>query len=201
MRQSWEKRCKALKRTTRLSVIILLAIFVLVSCTQRDTAPQTNNSIQQEQSDTDKEVTALKSKYSAADFYTDDIKYSAEITDNYKEQTLYAPIISIDDVFYSGDDLFMYVAETWSNEHFLLKITPEQYSTIKTLHNDFLKFDLHIVFKLSNIEPMIPTLNADFYFDVKNSDDVLTDEESSLSFNSKIIRGELIDIIETQSQY
>lgn len=183
----------------RFTVIILLAIFILAGCTQRDTTHQTNSSTQQEQSDTDKEVTALKSKHSAIDFYTKDVKFSAEITDDYKEQNLYAPITSIDDVFYSGDDLFMYAAEAMSNEHFLLKITPEQYSMIKTLHNDFLNFGLHIVFKLNNIEPMIPTLNADFCFDMQYSDDVWVDEESSLSFRSRIIRGELIDIIDTNS--
>lgn len=188
-----------MKKTKRLSVVILLVISLLSGCAQKDTEQRMNANTQHEQSETDKEVAVLKNKYSATDFYTDDVIFSAELTDKCKNKNLYAPLISIDDVFYLEDELFMYAAETMSNEHFLLKITPEQYSSIKTLHNDFLKFGLHIVFKLDNVEPMIPTMNADFYFNVQYPDDVLVDEESSLSFSSRIIKGELIDIIEIQN--
>ena len=186
-----------MKKIIRFFVVILIVVLSLSGCTQKNTAHLTADSASQEQSKSGKEILALKNKYAATDFYTDDIKFSAEITDVYKGKNLYAPITCIDDIFYIGEELFMYVDESLSNEHFLLKISPEQYSVIKTLHNDFLNFGLHIVFRLDNIEPMIPNMNADFYFDIQITDDVLADEESSLSFSARIIKGELVDIIES----
>lgn len=180
----------------KLAVVILLAVSVLTACEQTDVEFQTNDNIQQESSETDKKIATLKSKYLATDFYTKDTEFSAEITDNYKEQNLYISVTHIDDVFYSGDELFMYISESMNNEHFLLKITPEQYSVIKSLHNDFFKADLHIVFKLDNIEPFIPAITANFYLDIRNAADISTDEDSYLSLDARIIKGELIDILE-----
>lgn len=90
-------------------------------------------------------------------------------------------------------------AETWGNEKFLLKITQEQYSVIQSLHSDYLDYILHIIFTIDNIEPMFPTLSADFYFDISGSDGILDDECASVSFDSQIIRGTLVDIIEVRN--
>ena len=52
-----------------------------------------------------------------------------------------------------------------------------------------------IVFTLDNIETMLPTLRADFDFDISAPDDISTNEETSVYFDSRIIHGTLVDII------
>lgn len=183
-------------QTKKIAVVVLFVASVLTACGQTDVEFETTDSVQQELSETDKKVATLKSKYSATDFHTKDTEFSAEIIDNYKGQNLYISVMRIDDVFYSDDELFMYILETMSDEHFLLKITPEQYSVIQSLHNDFFATSLHIVFKLDNIEPLIPAMTANFYLDIRNTDDISTDEDSYLSLGARIIKGELIDILE-----
>ena len=191
-----EKEARALGQTKKIAVVVLFVASVLTACGQTDVEFETTDSVQQELSETDKKVATLKSKYSATDFHTKDTEFSAEIIDNYKGQNLYISVMRIDDVFYSDDELFMYILETMSDEHFLLKITPEQYSVIQSLHNDFFATSLHIVFKLDNIEPLIPAMTANFYLDIRNTDDISTDEDSYLSLGARIIKGELIDILE-----
>ena len=178
-------------------LIIMLFISTLSGCTQKNS--QTNNDTQETQSETeqsqseiDKEIAELKRKYSAIDFDTDDIEFSVELTDNYKGHNLYAELFSIDDVFRSDGELFMYASDIWNNDHFLLKITPEQYNAIQPNHTSLTSW--HTIFKLDNVEPMIPSVNGNFSFDIYAPDDISVDEDAYLSFDSRIIYGELVDM-------
>lgn len=184
------------KNLLRFIFTLLLVCFALAGCLNQDTQQQINESNQSEQSRIDEIINTFKDKYSALDFNieSDNVSFSAEIVDKYRGMNVYASILHIDDVFYLDDDLYLY-AESW-DEQFMLKITPEQYSAIKELNNSYFDFGLHIIFNIDNVEPMIPVLDANFYFDISSPDDVSADNDTSVSFNSRIIKGTLIDIIE-----
>lgn len=186
-----------MKNIKILSGVVLFVFLFMSGCSTKDTKPRMDNKEQQDQTEQINIIETFKKKYSAVELETEGIKFSAEITDNYKYKNIYSPILYVEDVFYSDNELFMY-AENFSDTKFLLKITPEQYSKINTYNNDFLFSELHIVFSLNNIEPMFPSLNARFYFDISDPDDALSDEDISLSYDTRIIRGSLIDIIEIQ---
>lgn len=183
--------------------ILVLFVFVisLVGCSQTDAEKTTQNNTAQEkshQSEIDKKVADFKERYNAIDFDTsvEGCAFSVDKVDMCKNKNLFSPISYIDDVFYYENDMFLY-AETWDDEKFLLKITSEQYSKIKTFDNDSTSaFNLYIVFSLENIEPMLPSLDAYFSFDISSHEDIWSDYDISSSFDTKIIKGTLVDISE-----
>lgn len=183
--------------------VFCFLLFFTSSCSAKDVPPKNaqpkDNNKLQEQSEKDKIVEGFKNRYSAIELNNvcDDTSFSVEIADKCKGKSIYSQILYINDAFYSGEDLYMY-AEFFDNTKFLLKITQEQYSKIQTLHNYNFEASLHIIFSLDNIEPMIPTLQADLYFDITRYDNILDDENVSLSFDSRIIKGNLVDIMEVQ---
>lgn len=183
---------------SRFLAILLIIAFFVSGCSSKGNI-QTDNTKIQEQSEEDKTqktVEDFKNKYSAVEinYENDDNNFSAEIVDKFKGKNIYLSIMYIEDVFYSDEDLYMYV-DSWGDSKFLFKITQEQYSTIRAMHND-IDYDIHAIFTLDNIESMLPSLEADFEFYISGPDDVSSDEYASLSLDSRIIHGTLVDIIE-----
>ena len=178
--------------------VLLLVAFFISGCSSKENT-QTNNSKTQEQSaeaETLKVVENFKEKYSAIElelYNEGGSNFSAEIVDKIKGKNIYLSIMYIEDIFYSDGDLYMCV-DSLGDSHFLFKITQEQYSTIRAMHND-IDYDIHAIFTLDNIEPMLPTLDADFEFYISGPDDVSSDEYASVSLDSRIIHGTLVDII------
>lgn len=182
-----------------LAVLMLVAFFIS-GCSPKENAQIDTNKMQ-EQSEKDKGqkiIEDFKNKYSAIEldpFTIDYSKFSAEIADDFKGKNIYS-LFYISDVFYLDNNLYMYT-EHWSDYKILLQITPEQYSIIKSMHD---KNDnpVHTVFTLDNIEPMLPTIEGEFTFYISESDDVSSDEYASISLDSRIIHGTLVDIIDVQ---
>ena len=176
-------------------IFFLFSIFFnICGCSQRAIPLIDNNAEQQQGVKNDKCIEEVKDKYSAIELDSEEDMFSAEIVDNYKGQNIYSSILDIDDIFYSDGELFMH-AEGW-DEEYLLKITPEQYSKIKLLNSD--SFDIHIVFTLENVKPLIPSIDANFVFHLTNSDKLSTDEDVSVSLDSQMFQGSLIDIMEIE---
>lgn len=188
------------KTVKAISYVSLCLLFILTGCVQQENQQPINNDNYKKNTQNDEFVDVFKEKNEAIDLYfeSEGEKFSAEVVDNYKGKNIYASIFCIDDVFYLNNDLFMY-AENWKDEKFLLKISPEQYSNIKNLNNDSSVFDMHIIYNLENIEPMFPSLNGSFSFDIYAPGDLSTDTDEFISFNSRIIRGTLVDIIELKN--
>lgn len=181
-----------------LYISILFSLCVLSGCSQSPAQTQTDADTVYDKAETDAAIDSFIKKYNAVNFADEinNIRFSAQIADNYTGKNIYMSILGINDIFYSDNELFM-CAESWYGEHILLKITSEQYSAIQSLSNDYVDFgNLHIIFTLNNAKPMFPTLNADFSFDISTPDDILADEDLSTSFDTKVIQGALVDIME-----
>ena len=188
--------------------LLLFSIFVLLGCSQQDAKDKSQN---EERATVDIEITEkykvfdeIKLKYNAVDF---DFKYdwfSVDIVDTYKGKNLFAEIRTIYDVFYIGDDMYMNVYMShFYEEVILLKITPEQYSKIKTLdYKDYGvgKFNSPtcVIFTLDNIEKEFSTLDAWFDFSIGDKSLDNFDYDLSDSYHTRILKGTLIDIVETE---
>lgn len=183
-------------------VTIIFTFLALPGCARQTLVLDEAPDIKQERavSDTnDKIISNIKKKYSAVDFRVDenDILFSADVVDEYGDKNVIAQNISIIDVFYDDNDsLFMY-AECWDDEKYKLKITPEQYSKIKTFTSGGFDSDICAVLNLENIEPMVPELDAYFTFDISIPERYFREEDSLFtSFGTRVICGTLIDIFE-----
>lgn len=185
-----------MKKNYQFLAVLLLVVFFISGCSPKDST-QADNSPQEQstEDETQKIVDNFKNKYSAVELYNEyeNVNFSAEIVDKSKGKNIYSPLCWIDDIFYSGNDLYM-CAELFGDSSGLFKITQEQYSAILSMYDDD-SIDLHVVFTLDNIETMLPTLSANFDFYISSPDDTSTDEETSVYFDSRIIHGTLVDII------
>ena len=188
-----------MRKFGRVSIILLFIAVFMSGCSPKDDT-QSDSLVSQEQYEKkQKLIDNFKNKHSAIDLDNDydDVTFSAEIVDKCKEKNIYSPVYYISDVFYSDDELYMY-AESWGDSMLLLKITQEQYATIQSLVDGSMNYNLHTVFTLDNIEPMLPTLRADFEFTIFAPDDHESNSDIFVSYDSKVIHGTLVDIIEIQ---
>ena len=190
-------------RSIRILLIAfsLLASCVFPSCSQEsDGFSNGYGEFQGDAGQTEREkiIEDFKTRHSAVELEYENSRFSAEKVDNYKGKNILTEISHIDDIFYSEDGMLMSVGSWLRDDNYLLNVTQEQYSKIKSLNYNNINYDIYIIFTLDNIEPLIPTLNAEFYFDLSTPDDVLAAEDASVSFDSHVIQGTLVDIIEVE---
>lgn len=190
--------------------LCLIAMCLLLGCSkQAENNPQNGEDviIDFEAAEADKAIEEFKREYNAVDFPSTEDMFSVDIIDTYKDKNLFAEMYYIDDVFYIEDDMYMYSEQLYENDyHLLLKITPEQYAKIKTFGkvtspDDYLVYfnsTLCAVFSLDNIETEFSALNAWFGFNL-DAKSTIADYDLYDSYNTKIVKGTLIDIVEIEA--
>ena len=187
-------------------LVLLLSLSLAFCCACQSDTDTATDLVPNEFSDTQfkkyksqRIIDDFKNKYSAVElelYNEGHSKFSSEITDNFKGKNIYSSLF-IEDIFYSGNDLYMY-AEILDDSKLLFKLTQEQYSAIQSMYDNRPTYQLHAIFTIDNIEPMLPTMEADFEFYISGPDDVSSDEYASISLDSRIIHGTLVDIIDVQ---
>lgn len=196
---------KGIAYTVLSARFLLASLFVLsplVGCSKRATIPADAVEFRQENAVTPDEsneiILEVKEKYSAEDFILDDSPFSADVVDKYHGKTVIAPILFIGDVFYDENGGMSMYAKYWSDEQYMLKITPEHYAKIKTFNDNF-DSEMYVVFRFESISPMLPELDAYFSFDLTSEGSVLdTDDDVSASLGGRVFCGTLVDIFKVQ---
>ena len=88
--------------------------------------------------------------------------------------------------------------------NFEIKINEEQYIKIKeTAINASQKeknYDIYIIFELEDVVNK-PTVNGYFDFDVSSDDFDISGKSTDVTFDNRIIKGTLVELIVSETQY
>ncbi len=186
-----------MKKVALLVVFVLMLSVSISGCSTQDSNYKSSKNIQNDETVVETAIEDFKKQHSAIEISLDDKNniFSAEIVDSYKGKYIYTPISYIDDVFYEDNTLYAYI-EHWNDEKYILQLSSELFSKIQALNIDTVDSNLHIIYRLDDLVPLLPRISADFYFDISAPDEMQSDEYVSVSFDAKLIKGILIDVLE-----
>ena len=142
-------------------------------------------------------VDELETIYNATSFdkAVEEYVFTADIIDKYKGKKMLIEFCDIEDVFYIQDSKYLYTESLLTKTGFQLQLTDEQHLKAKALSQESYG-DLCIIFVLTDIQPNFPNVTADLTIDVSTPDDIHSDFYSNTIYNSCLVKGTLIDIVD-----